>query len=144
MSSINVPRLAIIIAIPVALLLMLPGLVIDLWWFREVGYEVVFTRSLFTRLILFVAVSGVAGTVLAANLAFAQRGALPEPVLVRFGDMPSPVDLSGVLKRFSLPVTIGLRLVRLHFACALRSRRRRAQRADADARPDDPVVLLAR
>ena len=51
MSSINVPRLAIIIAIPVALLLMLPGLVIDLWWFREVGYEVVFTRSLFTRLI---------------------------------------------------------------------------------------------
>ncbi len=111
MSSTTVPRLAIIIAILVALLLVLPGLVIDLWWFREVGYEVVFTRSLFTRLILFVAVSGVAGTVLAANLAFAQRGALPEPVLVRFGDMPSPVDLSGVLKRFSLPVTIGLSLV---------------------------------
>jgi len=31
------------------------GLITDWWWFREIGYEVVFTRALTTRVLLFLA-----------------------------------------------------------------------------------------
>ena len=52
-------RLAPILLFAVfAALFVLPSfyvLITDWWWFREIGYEIVFTRELTTRLLLFLA-----------------------------------------------------------------------------------------
>ncbi len=113
MSSAKFPRILFLLAIPLAIFLLptLSNLLIDYWWFQEVGYESVFTTSLLTKLTLFVVVAAVAALVLAGNLWFAQRGAIPEPVLVRIGEAVQTVDLTGVLRRFSKPVVIVLTLM---------------------------------
>jgi Uncharacterised protein family (UPF0182) len=49
----------------------------DWWWFREIGYQVVFIRELTTRLLLFLAAGGLTAGVLYLNLRAAQRGLLP-------------------------------------------------------------------
>ncbi len=113
MSNPRFPRILFLIAIPVAIFLLptLSGLLVDFWWFREVGYEVVFTRSLVTKLLLFAGTAVVAALVFGGNLAFAQRGAVPEPVLVKIGDATQTVDLTGVLRRFTRPATIVISLI---------------------------------
>jgi uncharacterized membrane protein (UPF0182 family) len=112
-SSLKLPRLLLLITIPVALLLLpaISSFLADLWWFQEVGFEVVFTRSLIAKIALFALVAVLAAAVFAGNLAFAQRGALPEPVLVRIGDTQQTVDLSSILRKFTRPVTIILSLM---------------------------------
>lgn len=107
------PRILLLLAIPLALFLLptLSGLLTDWWWFQEIGYEVVFTKTLVTKLALFVGAGVLAAAVLGGNLWFAQRGALPEPVLVKIGDATQTVDLSGVLRRFTRPVIIVLSLM---------------------------------
>jgi len=61
-------RLAPILLFAVfAVLFVLPSfyvLITDWWWFREIGYEIVFTRELTTRLLLFLAAGGLAAAVL--------------------------------------------------------------------------------
>ena len=37
------------------------GLITDWWWFGEIGYQVVFTRALTTRVLLFLAAGGLMG-----------------------------------------------------------------------------------
>jgi uncharacterized membrane protein (UPF0182 family) len=107
------PRVLLLLAIP-AMLLLLPtitSLLIDAWWFQEIGYDVVFMRSLLTKVLLFVLMTALTALVIGGNLAFAQRGAIPEPVVVRLGDTTQQVDLTGVLRRFTRPVVIVLALV---------------------------------
>lgn len=113
MTRARFPRTLLLLAIPVALLLIptITSLLTDFWWFQEIGYDVVFTRSLLTKLLLFVIVAGLTGLVIGGNLAFAQRGAVPEPVVVRIGEATQQVDLTGVLRRFTRPVTIVLALI---------------------------------
>jgi uncharacterized protein len=112
-TRVRFPRALLLLAIPVALLLIptITSLLTDAWWFQEIGYDVVFTRSLLTKVLLFVGMAGLTALVLGGNLAFAQRGAVPEPVVVRLGDAVQQVDLTGVLRRFTRPVTIVLALV---------------------------------
>jgi uncharacterized membrane protein (UPF0182 family) len=109
----RIPRALLLLAIPAALLLLptITVLITDYWWFQEIGYEVVFTRTLLTKTLLFLGVGGLAALVLGTNLWFAQRGAVPEPVVVRLGEVTQPVDLSGTLRRFTRPVVVGLALV---------------------------------
>ncbi len=100
-----------VIALAVALLLFffLPAassFFADLWWFREIGYDVVFVRSLVTRALLFVVAGAIGSGVLFANLSIAQRGALPRPVMVRMGESTEPVDVDGAAKRLRRPVAI--------------------------------------
>jgi uncharacterized membrane protein (UPF0182 family) len=95
-------------------LLLIPtatALLTDFWWFQEIGYEVVFTRTLLTKLTLFVLVGGLAAAVIGGNLAFAQRGAVPGPVVVRIGEAVQQVDLSNALRRFTRPVALLLALM---------------------------------
>ena len=107
------PRILLLLAIPIALFMLptLSGLLTDWWWFQEVGHEVVFTKTLVTKVALFFAAGLIAALVFGGNLAFAQRGALPEPVLVKIGDATQSVDLTSVLRRFTRPITIVLSLM---------------------------------
>jgi uncharacterized protein len=85
------------------------GLLIDWWWFQEIGYQVVFTRELITRTLLFLIVGGLTFGVIYLNLRMAQRGVVPDAVVLRLGQRLSRaprVDVTGSLRRLSLPVAL--------------------------------------
>ena len=98
--------LTVAIAIAVILFIVIPaagGFFADLWWFRELNYQVVFIKNLTTRALLFLAAGGVASAVLFLNLKLAQRGVVPEPVLVKMGEAVEPVDIAGMAQRLRKP-----------------------------------------
>ena len=89
----------------------LTGLLTDWWWFQEIGYQSVFSRPLLTTLLLFVGVGGITFGVLYGNLRLAQRGLVPYPVVLRFAQNQPRVDLTGPLRRASLPVSLVIAVI---------------------------------
>ena len=87
------------------------GWITDWWWFREIGYEVVFTRELSTRVLLFLVGGGLTAGVLYLNLRAAQRGLVPDPVMLRIGPTVPRLDVTAALRRLSLPVSLVLGLL---------------------------------
>jgi uncharacterized protein len=87
------------------------SLLVDWWWFQEIGYRIVFTRELITRVLLFLLVGGLTFGVLYLNLRTAQRGVVPDAVVLRLGQSlrrAPQVDVTGALRRASLPVSLSL------------------------------------
>ncbi len=109
-------RLALTLGIAafVTLIFFFPGssaLLTDWWWFREIGYQVVFTRTLITRALLFLAGAGLTAGVLYLNLLIAQRGLVANPILLQLAESAPRLNLTVVLRRLSLPVSLGIGLV---------------------------------
>ena len=103
------PVAAIVVVVAIFLSFpILSGFFADLWWFREIGYEVVFVRQLVTRIALFLGVGLAVAALLLGNLWFAQRGATPKPFAVRVGDTGQVVDVTASVQRLARPVAIGL------------------------------------
>jgi uncharacterized membrane protein (UPF0182 family) len=101
------------IAATVALVVLFPGsssLLTDWWWFREIGYQVVFTRTLVTRALLFLSVGGLTGGVLYLNLRIAQRGLVANPILLQVAESAPRLNVTVALRRLSLPFSLGLGL----------------------------------
>lgn len=86
----------------------LAGLVTDWFWFRELGYETVFLTALGTQISVGVAVGIAAFAFFYANLQFAQRGMVPDPVVVRLGERTPGLDVTRTLRRLALPAAIVL------------------------------------
>jgi uncharacterized membrane protein (UPF0182 family) len=84
------------------------GLLVDWWWFQEIGYQVVFTRELVTELLLFLVVGGLTFAAFYFNLRLAQRGLVPYPVVLRFTRAAPRVDITTPLRRLSLPASLVL------------------------------------
>jgi uncharacterized membrane protein (UPF0182 family) len=84
------------------------GFLADWWWFQEIGYQVVFTRELLTQFLLFLIVGGLTFGFLYFNLRLAQRGLVPYPVVLRFTQGAPRVDITGPLRRLTLPVSLVL------------------------------------
>jgi len=82
------------------------GLITDWWWFREIGYQIVFTRELSTRVLLFLAAGGLTACVLYLNLRAAQRGLVPNPIVLRIAPTAPHLNLTAALRRLSLPAAI--------------------------------------
>jgi len=104
----------LLLALPVALMLFLPALsrlLAEWWWFKEIGYEVVFTRELVAQALLFLAAATATAAVLLVNLRIAQRGLVPHPILLRVGQSVPSVNVPAVLRRLTLPVVAGLGLL---------------------------------
>src|SRR3954451_14321156 len=100
-----------VIAAFAALVLFFPaaiGLLTDWWWFREIGYQVIFARALTTRVLLFLAASGLTAGVLYLNLRVAQRGLVANPVLLELAPSAPQLKLTAALRRRSLPLSVGL------------------------------------
>ncbi len=98
----------------VALFLFLPSLsalLTDWWWFREIGYQVVFTRTLLTRVLLFVIAGGLAAGVLYLNLRIAQRGLVANPILLQLAESAPRLNVTVALRRLSGPVALGIGLL---------------------------------
>jgi uncharacterized membrane protein (UPF0182 family) len=87
------------------------ALITDWWWFREIGYQIVFTRELTTRVLLFVAAGGLTAGVLYLNLRAGQRGLVPNPVVLRITPTAPHLNLTAGLRRLSLPVALVLGLL---------------------------------
>jgi uncharacterized membrane protein (UPF0182 family) len=109
-------RLALILGIGAfaALGIFFPGLVVlltDWWWFREIGYQIVFTQVLTTRLLLFLGAGGITFVVLYLNLRIAQRGLVANPILLQLAQSAPRLNLTVALRRLSLPLALGLGLL---------------------------------
>jgi uncharacterized membrane protein (UPF0182 family) len=112
-----VPRrlpLVLLITAFAALVVFFPALgtlLTDWWWFREIGYQIVFTRALTTQVLLFLAVGGLTGGMLYLNLRVAQRGLVPNPILLQFAQSAPRLNVTVALRRLSLPLAVGLAFV---------------------------------
>ncbi len=87
------------------------GLLTDWWWFREIGYQVVFTREILTRSLIFLVVGAVTTVTLYLNLWIAQRRRVVPPVFIEVGPAAPQLDLTRALRRLSLPVSLVLGLL---------------------------------
>lgn len=98
-------------AAAIVLLPAVPQVLAEWWWFREIGYQVVFIREMVTRGGLFLAGGALTTAVLYLNLRFAQRGMVPHPLVLRV-DLPAPnVEIPAMLRRLTLPAVLGLGLL---------------------------------
>jgi uncharacterized protein len=106
--------LVLTIVAAVALLFFLPGsstLLTDWWWFREIGYQIVFTRTLTTRLLLFLGGAGLTGGLLYLNLRIAQRGLVANPILLQVAESAPRLNITAALRRLSSPASLVLGLL---------------------------------
>jgi len=79
-------------------------------WFSALGYERVFATRLIARLVLGIVTGGVAFAFLYANLRFAQRGLVPNPVVMRMNAQTPAVDVTRLMRRLALPAALVLAL----------------------------------
>ncbi|HXI21501.1 MAG TPA: UPF0182 family protein, partial [Gemmatimonadales bacterium] len=104
-------QLAPILLIAALLLLffLAPGFVgylADWWWFQEIGYQIVFTRTLVTQSLLFLGVGGLAALVLYFNLWWAQRHLAQGAIVLRVGQSSPRLNAAEGLHRLSLPAAL--------------------------------------
>jgi hypothetical protein len=92
----TIALVAVVLAVPSSI-----GVLTDWWWFKEIGYQVVFTRQLVTRGDLFLAVFAISAVLLHLNLRLAQRGIVINPVVVRVGPTTPELDVSRAARRAS-------------------------------------------
>ncbi len=98
----------------VAFVLLLPGLagyLTDWWWFREIGFQVVFTRTLITQVLLFLVLGGITAGMLYLNLSWALRGLVPGPLVLRVGQTAPRIHITEALRHLTLPVSLFIGLL---------------------------------
>ncbi|MGH7672588.1 MAG: UPF0182 family protein, partial [Gemmatimonadales bacterium] len=101
----------VVLAILVLVLPTLIRLAAEWPWFNALGYGRVFTTRLVAGGLLGVVVGGVAFAFLYANLRFAQRGVVPNPLIVRLSADAPVVDVTRLVRRLALPAALGLALL---------------------------------
>src|SRR5689334_7039477 len=104
----------IVLVVLFALLLLLFNLVplaAEWLWFQALGYESVFTTRLVAEAVLGVGVGGLVFAFLYVNLRIAQRGLVPNPLVVQVGSGAATVDVTRLLRRLVLPTALGLALL---------------------------------
>jgi uncharacterized membrane protein (UPF0182 family) len=98
----------IVFALVVLLVPALVQLAAEWPWFSAIGYTRVFATRLVAGTLLGVGVGVVAFGFLYVNLRVAQRGVVPNPLVIQFAPTAAPVDLTRLLSRFALPIALGL------------------------------------
>jgi len=84
----------------------LVGLLAEWPWFSALGYERVFATRLVASFTLGVLAGGVAFAFLYANLRFAQRGIVPNPVVMQASAQTPAVDVTRLVRRLALPAAL--------------------------------------
>ena len=84
----------------------LVGLLAEWPWFSALGYERVFATRLVASFTLGVLAGGVAFAFLYANLRFAQRGIVPNPVVMPASAQTPAVDVTRLVRRLALPTAL--------------------------------------
>ena len=83
----------------------------DWWWFREIGYQVVFTGQLVAQALLFLVVGVVTAGSLYVNLRIAQRGIVLSPMVLAVGPSSPQLDVTRTVRRVSLPAVLVMGLL---------------------------------
>ena len=94
---------AFVLAIPA-----LVGLAANWLWFSEVGYEAVYATRITTGGLLFLVVGALAFATLFLNLRFAQRGLVPDPIVVRLTPVAPALDITDRVRRLAFPISAAL------------------------------------
>src|SRR5258708_36987858 len=76
-------------------------------WFQALGYERVFTTRLVAEAVLGVAVGGLVFALLYVNLRIAQRGLVPNPLVVQVSAGAAAVDVTRLLRPVAPPPALG-------------------------------------
>jgi uncharacterized membrane protein (UPF0182 family) len=103
--------LGLIALVAIVLLPLLTNFLISWWWFGEIGYRIIMVREITTRVVLFVAVGGLAAAVVYLNLRVAQRGVVPDPIVFSIGSSEARVNLTATIRRLTLPASLGFGLL---------------------------------
>src|SRR3989441_6122191 len=104
----------VVLVVLFALLLLLSNLVplaAEWLWFQALGYERVFTTRLVAEALLGVGIGGLVFVFLYVNLRIAQRGLVPNPLVVQFSAGAPGVDVTRLLRRLALPTALGVALL---------------------------------
>src|SRR5467141_4390891 len=104
----------VVLVVVLALLLLLFNLVplaAEWLWCQALGSERVFTTRLVAEAVLGVGVGGLVFAFLYVNLRIAQRGLVPNPLVVQFSSGATAVDVTRLLRRLALPTALGLALL---------------------------------
>src|SRR6266540_86181 len=104
----------VVLVLLFVLFLVLPALVqlaAEWPWFAALGYQRVFATRLVSQVLLGGVTGGVAFAFLYANLRVAQRGVVPNPLVLAFSAAAPAVDVTRLLRRLALPTALGLALV---------------------------------
>src|SRR6266705_932374 len=104
----------VVLVVLFALVLLLSNLVplaAEWLWFQALGYERVFTTRLVAEAVLGVGAGGLVFAFLYGNLRLAQRGLVPNPLVVQFSSGAAAVDVTRLLRRLALPTALGLALL---------------------------------
>src|SRR5260221_2802282 len=80
-------------------------------WFGALGYQRVFATRLVTQVLLGGVTGGGAFAFLYANLRVAQRGVVPNPLVLAFSTAAPALDVTRLLRRLALPAALGLGLL---------------------------------
>src|SRR5437588_10168660 len=108
-------RLSLVVLVALLALLLLFSnlvpLVAEWLWFQALGYERVFTTRLVAEAMLGVGVGGLVFAFLYLNLRIAQRGLVPNPLVVQFSAGAAAVDVTRLVRRLALPAALGLALL---------------------------------
>ena len=83
----------------------------DWYWFSSLGYQSVFLTTLSTKVLLGVGAALFAFGFFYVNLRFAQRGVVPDPVVVNINAKTPKVDITRLLRLLALPVSAFLALL---------------------------------
>ena len=94
-----------------ALLPTLTGPITDWLWFREVGFEPVFSTEILTKFLLFVVGTLVAYFFITLNAKLATRGTSRAPVLWRVSPDLPPVDIARSLSKTIAPIGVVFALI---------------------------------
>src|SRR5881296_3043574 len=104
----------VVLVVLFALLLLLSNLVplaAEWLWFQALGYERVFTTRLVAEAVLGVGVGGLVFAFLYVNLRIAQRGLVPNPLVVQYSSGATAVDVTRLFRRLALPTALGVALL---------------------------------
>src|SRR5512134_636540 len=80
-------------------------------WFTALGYGRVFATRLLAQLLLAGGIGAVAFAFLYANLRFAQRGVVPNPIQVSLDSGQHVLDVTQLLRRMAWPAALGIALL---------------------------------
>ncbi len=83
-------------------------LITDWWWYRSSGFQAVFLRPILYQAMLFLVGGGVAFGVLYGNLRAAQRGLVPNPIVLTLGQGLPSFNVNTMLRRLTLPASLVL------------------------------------
>jgi len=86
-------------------------LAVDWYWFSEIGYQSVFLTELWTKVALGLFVGVLAFAFFYLNLRFAQRGMVPDPMVISLSPDAPKVDITSSLSKLALPISAVLGLL---------------------------------